>query len=311
MASLNPAQSARLLRLATVASVATATLLIIGKLGAWLLTGSVSVLASLADSMMDAAASLLNLLAVRYSLMPPDEEHRFGHGKAEPLAGLGQATFITGSALFLILHAVDRLLHPQPIADIAVGIIVMLFAIGLTLVLLAIQHHVIRRTGSTAIRADSLHYASDVLTNLSTIAALLLAALGWPGLDPLFGIAIAVYILYSAWRIGYEAVQLLLDRELPAEEQRRIEQIALRHAQVRGIHDLRTRRSGQSYIIQLHLELDPEQPFVAAHNTAATVEGALKQAFPNADVIIHQDPLGADEHDPRAGIPDTPAPSSR
>ncbi|MCP5425242.1 MAG: cation diffusion facilitator family transporter [Gammaproteobacteria bacterium] len=304
MNPLNSAASARLLRLAAIASVVTAVLLIAGKLTAWLITGSVSVLASLADSMMDAAASLLNLLAVHYSLTPPDAEHRFGHGKAEHLAGLGQATFITGSAVFLILNAVDRLLHPQPIKDVTAGVIVMLFSIGLTLMLLAIQHYVIKRTGSTAIRADSLHYASDVLTNISTVVALLLAALGWPGLDPLFGMAIALYILYSAWEIGYEAVQLLMDHELPAEDQQRIEQIALRQAQVRGIHDLRTRRSGQSYFIQLHLELDPEQPFVKAHGTAARVEAALKHTFPNAEVLIHQDPLGADDHDPRALHPE-------
>jgi ferrous-iron efflux pump FieF len=291
MEPLNYKESARLLRLATTASVLTAAVLISGKLIAWLLTGSVSVLASLVDSMMDAAASVLNLLAVRYSLMPPDAEHRFGHGKAEPLAGLGQAAFIAGSAVFLVLHATDRLLNPQPIQDIAVGIVVMLFAIGLTLALLAIQHYVIKRTASTAIKADSLHYASDLLTNISTIVALALAAWGWPGLDPIFGIGIAGYILYSAWQIGYESVQLLMDRELSAEDQRRIEEIALQQQQVLGIHDLRTRRSGQAYFIQLHLELDADMPFVEAHEVTSTVDEALQSAFPGADVIIHQDPV--------------------
>ena len=154
--TLEPARVGRLLRLATYASVTTAMVLIAGKLVAALLTGSVSVLASLVDSMMDAAASLINLLAVRYSLQPPDREHRFGHGKAEPLAGLAQAAFIAGSAVFLILHAVDRLLHPQPMNDALIGVGVLLFAIAATAVLLLFQHHVIRLTQSTALRADAL-----------------------------------------------------------------------------------------------------------------------------------------------------------
>jgi ferrous-iron efflux pump FieF len=168
--TVKPEQAGRLLRLATYASVATATVLIIVKLAAALMTGSVSVLASLVDSMMDVAASLINLLAVHYSLQPPDRDHRFGHGKAEPLAGLAQAAFIAGSALFLILQAVNRLLHPQMIKDAAVGMAVLLFAIVATLALLAFQHYVIRRTESTAIRADALHYATDLLTNSATLA---------------------------------------------------------------------------------------------------------------------------------------------
>ncbi len=155
-----PADTARLLKLATTASVLTALLLIVGKTAAWLLTGSISVLASLVDSLMDAAASIINLVAVRVSLQPPDEEHRFGHGKVEPLAALAQAAFIAGSAVFLVLHAVDRLMHPRPIEDVTVGIAVMGFAVTATAVLLLIQRHVIRRTRSTIVRADSLHYTT-------------------------------------------------------------------------------------------------------------------------------------------------------
>jgi len=290
-ATVSRQQSARLLRLATYASVITASVLIVGKLGAWLLTGSVSVLASLIDSLMDVVASLINLFAVRYSLMPADEEHRFGHGKAESLAGLAQATFIAGSAVFLILHAVDRLLHPQPLHDVAVGIAVMGFAIVATLMLLGIQYYVIRRTGSTAIKADSLHYMTDLLTNLSIIAALVLAGMGWPGLDPVFAMGIAAYILYSAWQIGHEAFQLLMDRELPEEDRERIHQLTVGHEGVHGVHELRTRRSGQMEIIQLHIELDGSLPLVQAHAIADDVEAAIRKAFPAADVIIHQDPV--------------------
>ena len=194
---LSPERRAQLLRLATGASVTVAGVLIVGKLAAWLATGSVTVLASLVDSLMDAVASLINLIAVRYSLQPADDDHRFGHGKAEALAGLGQATFIAGSALFLLLEAVNRLVNPAPLEAVTAGIGVMAFAVVATLVLLGIQRHVIRLTASTAIKADSLHYATDLATNLTTILALVLASLGWDGADPLFALAIAIYIFYS------------------------------------------------------------------------------------------------------------------
>lgn len=295
VATTTPARTRRLLLLATRASVLTALVLIAGKAVAWLLTGSVSVLASLVDSMLDAAASIINLLAVRYALAPPDNEHRFGHGKAEALAGLGQATFIAGSSVFLVLQAVERLLHPQPLQDVMVAVAVMLFAIAATAILVQIQRYVIRHTQSTAIRADSLHYLTDLLTNLSTLLALGLAVLGWTGADPLFALGIAAYILYSAWQIGYESVELLMDRELPATEQAQVYTIARSQPLVRGVHDVRTRRSGQTYFIQLHLELDPSLPLVQAHAVADEVYLSLRNAFPNADVLIHEDPAGIED----------------
>jgi ferrous-iron efflux pump FieF len=283
-------RNGRLLRLATHASVATASLLIAAKLAAWAMTGSVSVLASLIDSMMDVAASLINLFAVRYALMPADREHRFGHGKAESLAGLAQTTFIAGSAVFLILQAFDRLLHPRPLEAVGIGIGVMVFAILATLALLLFQRHVIRATGSTAIRADALHYTTDVLTNVSIIIALLLSGYGWHGTDALFGLGIAVYILHSAWTIGHEAFQLLMDRELPDDQRQRIREAALSHAQVRGVHDLRTRRSGHDIFIQLHVELDDELSLFRAHEIADEVEALIQNIHPEADVLIHTDP---------------------
>jgi ferrous-iron efflux pump FieF len=270
--------------------VATAGILITGKLVAWLMTGSVSLLASLIDSMMDAAASLINLFAVRYALMPADREHRFGHGKAESLAGLAQTTFIAGSALFLMLQAFDRLLHPRPLADVAVGVGIMVFAILATLALLLVQRHVVKVTGSTAIKADALHYTTDLLTNASIIAALLLTGYGWPGSDALFALGIALYILYSAWHIGNEAFQLLMDRELPDEQRLRIRSAALAHARVRGVHDLRTRRSGHDIFIQLHLELDDDLSLFDAHEIADEVEANIRAMLPEADILIHKDP---------------------
>jgi ferrous-iron efflux pump FieF len=289
-ASPAPVDSARLLKLATTASVLTATLLIMGKAVAWLMTGSISVLASFVDSLMDVAASLINLVAVRVSLQPPDKEHRFGHGKVEPLAALAQAAFIAGSAAFLVLNAVDRLLHPRPIEDVLVAYLVMGFAVMATVVLLLIQRHVIRLTRSTIVRADSLHYMTDLLTNLGTIAALALAHLGWPALDPLFGILVAVYICYGAWQIGHDAFHQLIDRELPDAVRERVKQLALAEPLVRGLHDLRTRQSGAMEIIQLHLELDAGLTLGEAHAATDRVEQAIRQAFPLADVIIHQDP---------------------
>jgi ferrous-iron efflux pump FieF len=288
--------AALLLTRATYASVGVALVLVCGKLVAWLLTGSLTVMASLVDSLMDAASSTINLLAVRWSLNPADEDHRFGHGKAEFLAGLAQASFIAGSAFFLLVHAFERLRNPTPVTQVTIGLIIMTLAIAATLALLAYQKVVIRKTSSMAIRGDALHYATDVLTNLGTIAALLLAKC--PGLDPavaliidpVFAILIAGYILYSAVRIGYEAGQMLMDRELPPEIREEIIRIARAPSQVRGVHDVRTRQSGQTMMIQLHLELEDHLPLVRAHGIARAVEKEILRSWPGADVIIHQDP---------------------
>ena len=283
----------RLLRLATNASVATAFLLIAVKLVGWGLSGAVSILASLIDSMMDALASIINLVAVRFALTPADEEHRFGHGKAESLAALGQATFITGSAVFLVLHAVERLLHPIPLERLDLGIAVIVFATVITVMLLGLQRYVIRQTSSQAIRADSLHYTTDVLVNLSVIAALVLSGLGWMRVDAILGIAIAAYVSYSAWRIGNEAVQMLMDRELPTDVQKKLLVIANSHANVHGVHEMRTRQSGRDYFIQMHLEFDDDMPLIEAHDIGDAVEAAIRAEFPNADVLIHHDPVSA------------------
>jgi len=283
------AQNARLLRLATTWSVATAGLLIVVKLGAWIETGAVSLLASLIDSLMDVAASIINLVAVRYSLRPADEEHRFGHGKAESLAALTQAAFITGSALLLSFEAVDRLINPQVIEQPLIGIWVMVFAIFATMVLLGVQRHVVAKTGSLAIEADSVHYKTDLLTNIATIAAIMLAVVGWTQADALFGLGIAAYILWSAFHIGRSAAQHLMDHELSVDAQQKIIDIALAHPEVRGVHELRTRQSGQTPFIQLHIELDGYMPLSKAHHIGDDVEDMIKTAMPGADVLIHQD----------------------
>jgi len=281
---------AGLLKLASIASVVTAGFLIVAKMAAWYVTGSVSLLASLVDSVMDSIASLINLFAIRYSLQPADEEHRFGHGKAEPLAGLAQAAFIAGSAVFLIFHAVDRLRFSHELNQIGIGVGVMILAIVLTLVLLVIQRYVIRRTNSTAIRADSLHYVTDLLTNASILLALYLSNLGWTWADPVFAIAVAIYIFYSAFNIGHEAFQQLMDRELPADILERIQATAMSHPEVTGTHETRTRQAGHTRFVQMHLELDENMSLRRAHAIADTVEAEIMAFLPGAEVIIHQDP---------------------
>ena len=297
---------AKQLRIATYASVATAVVLVSMKLGAWLMTGSVSILASLIDSLMDSAASALNLLAVRYSLVPADKEHRFGHGKAEPLSGLVQAAFISGSAVFLILHAVERLRFPRAVEEVGIGVAVMVVSIVLTALLLLIQRRAIQQTQSTAIRADALHYATDLLTNLSVIVALLLSNYGWVWADSAMAMLVALYIFYSAGRIGFEAVQQLLDRELGAETQEQILTIVRREPEVRGIHDLRTRQSGQVQFVQLHLELDGGLALERAHAIADRIEREISTLLPDAEVIIHQDPSDVTEHVDRVLWPPPP-----
>jgi ferrous-iron efflux pump FieF len=284
-------ERAGLLRLASVASVITASFLIIAKLAAWSVTGSVSLLASLVDSIMDSLASLINLFAIRWSLQPADEKHRFGHGKAEPLAGLAQAAFIAGSAIFLILHAVDRLRYGQQLEQIGIGIGVMVLAIIMTVILLIIQRYVIRKTNSTAIRADSLHYLSDLLTNMSILLALYLATLGWTWADPVFAIGVAIYIFYSAYQIGQEAFQQLMDRELPDDILRKIRETAMSHSEVAGTHELRTRQSGPTRFVQLHLVLNENMSLKRAHEISDQVEAQIMAFLPGAEVIIHQDPI--------------------
>lgn len=293
----DPAVKAALMRRATYASVTVAAVLIAAKLAAWLATDSVALLASLIDSLLDALASVVNLLAVRHALTPADREHRFGHGKAEAIAGLGQAALIVGSALFLIVESIDRLMAPEPIAYTLLGIGVMSVSILLTGGLVLYQRHVIRRTASLAISADSLHYIGDLLTNLTVIAALLLASrpgLAW--VDAAGALFVAVVILKAAFDIVRGALDHLMDRELADAERERIKAVVRAHPEAQAMHDLRTRQAGNQIFIQLHLELDPEMPLREAHRIAAEVEAELMALFPGAEVIIHQDPAGLAEN---------------
>lgn len=285
------AEHARLLRLATRASLAVACILIVSKAIAWWLSGSVSLLAGLTDSLLDGAASLLNLLAVHYALRPADEDHRYGHGKAEALAGMAQALFIGVSAVLIASQAVERLREPEPLGDTTVGVAVMVLSLALTVGLLMIQSRVIRITGSTAVRADSLHYRSDLLLNGSILVALLLAAFGWPQLDAFFGLGIAVYIFWSAVTIARESFATLMDEELPADVSDRMLALACAVPGVVGAHDLRTRVSGNRWFVQVHLELPGQLPLTQAHELCVQASAAISQAYPRAEVLVHADPV--------------------
>jgi len=294
------ATQTRLKKQATLAAVSVAIVLIVAKVAAWTLTDSVAVLSSLVDSFLDAAASLITLFAVRYAVEPADREHRFGHGKAEALAGLGQAAFICGSGTLLLIEAIRRFFEPRPVRDEWIGIGVMIFAIVLTLGLVAFQRHVVRRTRSVAIEGDALHYAGDLALNGSVIVALVAHYIwGWQWVDPVLALAIVAWLLWNARKIGFASLDMLLDRELPEEERQKIKDIALAHPDARSLHDLRSRRSGVDTFIQFHLELDPDMSLMRAHDIADEVELAVMEAFPNSEVIIHQDPEGLEEEHPK------------
>lgn len=286
-------RAVRLIKTAGVASVAVALTLIGLKLWAWIATDSVSLLSSLADSLLDLIASSITWFAVRVAHEPADREHRFGHGKSEAIAGLVQAVIVTGSALYVAFTALVRLMAPAEISEPETGVAVMGASLVLTFGLVAFQHYVVRRTGSVAIGADAVHYRADLFTALAVLAAIFLnARLGWYAADPLLGLVIVVLILASVRTITLKAIDILLDRELPDEVREAIQEIAAAHPAVRGVHDIRTRSSGTAQFIQLHLELDGELALSAAHRICDEVEGSVRQRFPTAEVIIHADPYG-------------------
>lgn len=289
----------QLMRRATQASLAVAVGLLCTKLAAWQLTDSVAMLASAADSTLDALASGVAMLAVHWSLQPADEEHRFGHGKLEPLAGLAQAALVLASALGLLVSAVQRLLSPRPVEQGAVGLAVMAVATVATLALMRFQKKVILATDSTAISADSLHYGTDLAMNGAVAVALVGAwGFGWLWLDPLLGLVTAVLIGRSATQIAWSSIQLLMDRELGDDDRQRIIAIVKAHPEALGLHDLRTRRIGLHSHIQFHLELDGDISLREAHAIGQAVEDEVRAAFNDAEVLVHFDPQNDPDEPP-------------
>lgn len=278
---------------AALASVAAALFLLGLKTWAAWKTGSVAMLGSLADTGLDLFASLVTLYGVRLAATPADHDHRFGHGKAEALAALFQVALITASAVAIGWRALAAWGSDTQTTGADLGIGVSLLAIAVTGVLLWYQRQVIRRTGSVAVLADHIHYQSDVLLNGAVIAALVLDQLvGWRGADPLFGIAIAAWLLWGAFRASSHAIDQLMDKEWPEGQRAAFLDVAARQPGLKGIHDFRTRRAGTHDFAQFHMEVDPALTVGKAHDLVEAVERNLKRAFPKVEVLIHLDPEG-------------------
>ncbi len=296
-------QAGALMKRAAIASVSVSLFLVGIKTFAYFASHSVAMLASLADSALDLFTSSLNLLAIRQALTPADAEHRFGHGKAEPLAGLAQGAFICASALFLVIQAVNRIIAPEPIDNSVPALIVMCVAIACAIALILYERRVVARTGSLALEADSTHYLGDLATNIGVVLALVLSTyFGWALADPLIAIAVAGVMLFTALGVGRQSFNQLMDRELPDEDRAKIAAIVRGHGAVRSLHDLKTRQAGLSIFIQVHLEMDPQMTLAQAHEISDEVERDLMAAFPGAEVIIHQDPAGL-ERPPAEPLP--------
>jgi len=288
---------------ACIASLLTASLLIIAKFVAYIITGSVSIMTSLLDSTFDLMASTVTLFSILHAMTPADKEHRFGHSKIEAMAALGQALFIFASSCYLLFESLHRFIHPQPVRAAAVGIGVMFLSVALTVFLVGFQRYVIRRTKSVAISADHLHYKGDLFMNAGVLAALSLGAYGdWPYFDPLFAAVISCVMLYSARSIGRESFDILMDRELSDADRLTIEKLVKAHPAVRSIHDLRTRHDSRQIFIEFHIEVDGELSLAKAHVITEDLEGALYKTFPKAEVLIHQEPAGLAHHRMDAGL---------
>lgn len=276
----------------SIVTMVMVSLMIATKAWAWLASGSASMLGSLTDSLMDITATLMSFLVLSYALRPADDDHRFGHGKAEALAGLGQAAFIAGSGCLLMFHGIERLINPVELSHSLLGVWVSIFAIACTLVIVFVQNKVVKHTESIAIKADSVHYKGDLILNVAVLLAILLAYYGVLYADPLFAIGVAGYLLYNSWDIATESASHLMDKELPDEEKQSIFEIARNHNDVYGVHGIRTRQGGKVKFIQLHLELDDNLPLIRAHKVADEVELMITQQFESeVDILIHLDPL--------------------
>lgn len=278
---------------AGMASVSVAGTLILLKTYASWQTGSAAVLGSLADTALDLIASLVTLYSVRLAAMPADRQHRFGHGKAEAIAAFFQVVLISLSAFWIIVHSVQQLVAGERPTEAMAGIWVSFVALLLTLLLISYQRRVIARTGSLAIGTDRIHYQSDLLLNAAVIAALLIEAeLGIAGADAIAGMAISLWLLYGAYGASRTAIDQLMDREWPEERRRAFIEVASRHPELHGIHDLKTRTAGHKDFVQFHVWVDPDMTVGEAHRVMDEVEAKLCDAFPGVEILIHPDPAG-------------------
>lgn len=290
-------QAGKLMKMATWAAITVASTLVIAKAVAWWFSGSVAMLGSLTDSTLDLAASLVTMFAVRVALIPADDDHRFGHGKAEALAGLFQAAVMTGSAVYLILESISRIWEPVPPMRSDMIIAASGLAIALSLCLVIFQSYVVKRTGSLAIAGDHLHYKGDLLLNAAVIGSTLIAGSGFLYADGIFGLLIGGYIIFGAYDIARPAIDMLMDKEFDDSERERIFNIVMANPDVLGLHELKTRSSGRDRFIQMHIEVPGTMTVAAAHIIADEVEATLGEVYPDTEIFIHMDPpsQGSDE----------------
>ncbi|MHA1539094.1 MAG: cation diffusion facilitator family transporter [Alphaproteobacteria bacterium] len=298
LAFIHNLEKDQILKLSGGASIFVSLTLTLIKTAACFFTGSISLMSSLLDSMMDLLSSSINFTAILYALSPPDEEHRFGHGKAEDVAAFAQSIFIFGSAIFIAFRAIKSLITLPPLENETVGILVMSISLVLTITLVLFQRFVIRKTNSAIVQADALHYLTDILTNAAVLIVLFLAHF-WKQLailDAILGLFIALYVAHAAWEIFDKAFGNLMDREMSEEIRVEIINIVLSHSKVKGLHDLRTRAAGNKPIIQFHLELDPTLSLFDAHTIGDEVEDLILETYPDAEVLLHLDPENATVH---------------
>lgn len=293
---MDPAESQRINTLATMLSVSVASILVIAKLWGWWASGSIALLASFFDSLLDLAASVTAFLAVRYAARPADNEHRFGHGKAEAFSSLLQAVLVAASAIFLFVEGTRRLIDPQPVEAGGWALAVMALSLLLTLGLIRMQTLVIRRTGSIAVTGDRAHYTADLLSNLAVMGGIALAVFaGFDWADPVLALFVGFLLAKSAFELGRDSVNQLLDRELPDATRAHIEALLTDDPRVLGIHELRTRAAGPLIHIQVHMDLEPYQSLKDAHEVVVDAENRVLAHYPAADLLIHSDPYGYGE----------------
>lgn len=284
-----------LIKSASYLSVTTALIILSVKIYAWFITDSQSILASLIDSMLDITSSFINLIALRFALQPPDHEHRFGHEKIQDLTIFSQSIFFFASAFFAGFSSVKSLFEKTKLENISDGTNIMLICIFLTIILVLYQTYVIKKTGAEIIKVDKIHYFTDLLTNVIVIISINLSDRFW-FIDSLFGIIISLYIFHASYSLFNKAFKNLVDQELPEQDRQKIISIVNKHTEIKGMHEMKTRYAAQKAFIQCHLEMDGNMSLYNAHKISDEIAFAILKEFPDAEIIIHQDPYGIEEH---------------
>jgi cation diffusion facilitator family transporter len=292
---MNDKSNAYLIKISLISSITVSIVILLLKVYALIVTSSVSILASLIDSGLDFSVSIMNYIAVKYALEPPDHNHRFGHDKIQDMAIFLQSIFFFGSGVFAIIAAIRHYIYQHEIESAPIAIFIMLISIMITLILLLFQTYVIKKTSSNLIKAEKLHYLTDLCTNFVVIIGVYFGK-DYPIIDVILGGLIAFYIIYGSYQLLKSSIKNLMDEEFDDEEKARIVGIISNFKEVKGLHDLKTRKAGDRSFIQFHLELDGDMLLKESHEIAEKIMYAIKNIFTNAEIIIHQDPEGVEEH---------------